>query len=59
MVRNELTPLLRFTLGSLIVIDVHQRDVLEQLIAQQVQSKEDFDWLAQMRYYFVLATKQV
>ncbi len=32
LVRGELTPLARLTLGSLIVIDVHARDVVKHLI---------------------------
>ena len=34
------------------VIDVHARDVVRELIAKQIQSVYDFDWQAQLRYYW-------
>ena len=37
--------------GALIVIEVHARDVVDQLIGAEVAAVNDFDWVAQMRYY--------
>jgi len=51
-VRGELTNLQRLSLGALVVIDVHARDVVEHLIRNQVTEVSSFDWQAQMRYYF-------
>ncbi|XP_017080044.1 dynein heavy chain 12, axonemal [Drosophila eugracilis] len=42
----------RITIKSLIVIDVHAKDVSEDLIKNKVSSEFDFQWLAQMRYYW-------
>lgn len=39
LVRKPLTILARLTLGALIVIDVHARDVVQQLINEKVQIK--------------------
>lgn len=39
LVRKPLTPLARLTLGALIVIDVHARDVVMQLINEKVPTK--------------------
>ncbi|KAK3287738.1 hypothetical protein CYMTET_4767 [Cymbomonas tetramitiformis] len=52
MVRKPLTTLQRATAGVLVVIDVHGRDVVQQLAEADVRSREDFDWIAQMRYYW-------
>ena len=51
-VRGDLSYLQRCTLGALVVIDVHARDVVEHLIANNVTDVSSFDWQAQLRYYY-------
>lgn len=41
----------RITVKALIVIDVHAKDVVEDLVKSGVSSKNDFQWLRQLRYY--------
>lgn len=41
------------TLGALIVIDVHAKDVVRKLVDEQVQSIDHFNWISQLRYYWV------
>lgn len=52
LVREPLSSLDRSTLGALITLSVHGRDVLAELIAKGTSSIRDFDWLAQLRHYF-------
>ncbi|OQR83181.1 sporangia induced dynein heavy chain [Achlya hypogyna] len=52
MVRGQLDKMTRITLGALTVIDVHARDVTKKLVAQNVQSKADFLWSSQLKYYW-------
>jgi dynein heavy chain len=51
-VRGELTSLQRKTLGALVVMDVHARDVVAKLAEKGVSSATDFDWQAQLRSYW-------
>ncbi|KAG8439501.1 hypothetical protein GDO86_005633 [Hymenochirus boettgeri] len=52
LVRGTLTKMERITLGALITIDVHARDVVSSLSTRIITSISDFLWIAQLRYYW-------
>ena len=52
LVRTDLSVLDRLTLGALVTIDVHNKDVVQSLVDQDCQSVQDFSWIAQLRYYW-------
>ncbi|DAZ96773.1 TPA: hypothetical protein N0F65_005771 [Lagenidium giganteum] len=52
LVRGNLDRMSRITMGALTVIDVHARDVTRKLVANNVESKGDFLWSSQLKYYW-------
>lgn len=53
VVRGDLPKIARLTLSALIVIEVHARDVVDNMIQQGVSTSNDFEWISQLRYYWV------
>ncbi|XP_023289892.1 dynein heavy chain 1, axonemal [Orussus abietinus] len=53
LVRGQQTEIQRLMLEAVITIEVHARDVLSNLIREKVVNVNDFDWISQLRYYWV------
>ena len=52
LVRGVLSDAARITVGALTVIDVHARDVIGKLVEDNVETKDNFGWTSQLRYYW-------
>jgi len=52
LVRGELSKQARITLGALVTIDVHARDVVDEMVKQNVKQDTEFKWLAQLRFVY-------
>jgi dynein heavy chain len=52
LVRGDLNKLQRNVMGALIVLDVHAKDVVKNMIKARVDNITDFDWTCQLRYYW-------
>jgi len=51
-IRSGLNSIQHKIISSLITLDVHGRDIIDKLVAENVQSIQDFNWLQQLRYYW-------
>jgi dynein heavy chain len=52
LVRSGLSKEKMTTVGALIVLDVHQKDIVENLLQNDVQGATAFEWISQLRYYW-------
>lgn len=50
-VRNPLSPDLRSKIITVITIDVHERDVIEEFVVKKIQDQGMFIWVRQLRFY--------
>jgi len=56
LVRSPLTKIGRQILSALIVIEVHARDVVTNMVDQQICDVNDFEWISQLRSVCVQPT---
>ena len=52
-VRTKLSKLGMKTMASLLVMEVHARDVVENFVRDHVCTLDAFDWVSQLRYYWI------
>lgn len=50
LVRGQLSRMQRAVLSALIVIEVHAKDVVSELVEQNVKSINAFEWISQLRF---------
>jgi dynein heavy chain len=49
---GNLSSAMRTTIGALVTIDVHQRDVIGEMAELGISTTAAFEWLSQLRYYW-------
>mmetsp|Transcript_44767 Transcript_44767/g.87731 ORF Transcript_44767/g.87731 Transcript_44767/m.87731 type:complete len:3997 (-) Transcript_44767:184-12174(-) len=52
VVRGNLSKIQRMLMSSLIILDVHNRDVVQTMVDVDCSSLNDFEWAKQLRYYW-------
>lgn len=49
LVREDISKIGRMTLSALIVIEVHARDVVANMVKEEVNNANAFEWISQLR----------
>ncbi|OON18219.1 hypothetical protein X801_05930 [Opisthorchis viverrini] len=52
-IRTELTPNDMKKLETVLILDVHCKDIVERFIRDSIMSPEEFGWESQLRFYWV------
>lgn len=52
LVRQKLSKLAKTSVNALIVIDVHAKDVVAEMVRCKISDKAAFEWVSQLRYYW-------
>ncbi|KAM9363597.1 dynein axonemal heavy chain 6 [Symphorus nematophorus] len=52
LVRGQLPTLHRNVITALITVDVHAKDIVTDLVRQKVDTRSNFEWQKQLRYYW-------
>ncbi|CCW59976.1 unnamed protein product [Phytomonas sp. EM1] len=52
-VRHPLSNLQRMNISGLITIEVHARDIVDNLVRDKISSVYDFEWISQLRSYWM------
>ncbi|VEL15058.1 unnamed protein product [Protopolystoma xenopodis] len=51
-IRSNLTKIQRLKINGLVVIEVHQRDIIEKLYKANCNDVNAFEWISQLRFYW-------
>jgi len=52
LLRKGVTKLQKTTIGALVVIDVHAKDIIYQFAEKGIVDAASFEWMSQLRYYW-------
>jgi dynein heavy chain len=53
-VREDLNPILRGKIITIITIDVHERDVVDMFVLRKIADSGHFAWQSQLKFYMEL-----
>lgn len=53
LVRTDLNDLDRKKVNTLIIVDVHARDIVANFVRDSILDAREFEWESQLRFYWV------
>lgn len=59
LVRTDLENKLRKSVNTLIILDVHARDIVERFVRDSILTAKEFDWESQLRFYWDLSKDDI
>ena len=54
MVRTDIDSLLRKCVNTLIILDVHARDIVDTFVRDSIMNAKEFEWESVLRFYWDL-----
>lgn len=51
-VRGELSANDRKKFNTVLIVDVHARDIIENFVRDDIRASQEFDWESQLRFYW-------
>ena len=52
LIRSDLDNLTRKSVNTLIILDVHARDIVERFVRDSILDAREFEWESQLRFYW-------
>ena len=52
LIRTDLDILIRKSVNTLIILDVHARDIVERFVRDSILDAKEFEWESQLRFYW-------
>jgi dynein heavy chain len=52
MVRDKLDGITRKKVNTLLIIDVHARDIVDGFVRESILNAKEFSWESQLRFYW-------
>lgn len=59
LVRTDLNELDRKKVNTLIIVDVHARDIVSNFVRDSILDAREFEWESQLRFYWVQAENDI
>lgn len=52
LIRTDLDNLTRKSVNTLIILDVHAKDIVERFVRDSILDAREFEWESQLRFYW-------